>query len=220
MPEAVDGHEIDRSWLARARRRLFWVDPPSWFVWNWYVRLHGVQTGVALRVYGRPEIRRFPGSLITLGDRVMLNSSRRAYPLPMWAAVRLATFAPSASIRIGSRVGINGSALVARSKTIEIGDDTIIAGGCVILDSDWHHLYAANRWGKPGSAKDVVDAPVCIEENVWIGFGSVILKGVRIGKNSVIGARSVVTKDIPPDSIAGGVPARRIGAVPISPPPE
>ena len=52
--------------------------------------------------------------------------------------------------------------------------------------------------------------PVVIESNVWIGEGSAILPGVRIGKNSIVGANSVVTKDIPPNSVVGGVPARVI----------
>lgn len=208
---------IDRSLWARFRRRFFWYMPPWWKFWSLYVRLHGVKVGKRLEAYGRPDILRFPDSSIELGDDVMLNSSRRMYASLLCAPTKLATLQPGAQIRIGNRVGISGSAIAARSHTIEIGDDTIIASSCTIFDSDWHHSYAEARWRVPGSELDILDADVHIHRNVWIGFGSIILKGVTIGENSIIGAGSVVTKDIPANRIAAGCPAKPIGIVPENP---
>ena len=67
-------------------------------------------------------------------------------------------------------------------------------------DSDWH----------PGDPRSGDPRPIVIEDNVWLGAGSTVMKGVTIGRNSVIGAGSVVTKDIPADVIAAGNPCRII----------
>ena len=79
-------------------------------------------------------------------------------------------------------------------------------------------LIAANHGLAPGQSYrlqplDARKTGIHIEANVWIGCNSVVLPGVRIGRNSVVGAGSVVTKDIPPDEIWGGVPARFIRSV-------
>jgi acetyltransferase-like isoleucine patch superfamily enzyme len=93
------------------------------------------------------------------------------------------------------------------AESITIGKDVLIAGRVYITDHD-HEFDNADippRYGRKLYAK-----PVVIEDGVWIGEGAVILKGVRVGERAVIGANAVVTKDIPPFSIAGGVPARVI----------
>jgi len=82
---------------------------------------------------------------------------------------------------------------------IEIGDSGMPAGSVYITDSDGHALY---HRGSPGRA-----LPVRIDNNVWIGDRAMVLKGVSIGENSIIGAGSVVTQDVPPDCIAAGNPA-------------
>ena len=81
----------------------------------------------------------------------------------------------------------------------------MLAGRAYITDSDWHGLF--NRMS-PGHAR-----PVRIHNNVWIGDSAIVLKGVSIGENSIIGAGSVVTKNIPPDSIAAGNPAAVIATL-------
>jgi acetyltransferase-like isoleucine patch superfamily enzyme len=71
-----------------------------------------------------------------------------------------------------------------------------------MMDNDYHQVEDRT---KPGTS-----APIILEKNVWLGVRVVVLKGVRIGENSVIGANSVVSRDIPPNCLAGGVPARII----------
>jgi len=84
---------------------------------------------------------------------------------------------------------------------IRIGDNTMLAAGVYVTDADWHDIYDRTR--SIGTTR-----PVVLEENVWVGDGSTVCKGVTIGRNSVIGAGSVVVNDIPPDVIAAGNPAR------------
>lgn len=103
-----------------------------------------------------------------------------------------------ATLRIGSGY-INLCASIDVFSEVSIGHGCAIAKGVTIRDSDNHSID-----NKP------ISAPICIEDCVWIGTNSIILKGVTIGKGSVIAAGSVVTTDVPPGVLAGGVPAHVI----------
>lgn len=107
-------------------------------------------------------------------------------------------------IVIGDNVGISGSTITASTK-ISIGNNVRIGSGCLITDTDSHQLYWEDRLLNRGS---IGEAPITIEDNVFIGARSIILKGVTIGFGSVIGAGSVVSKDIPANCIAAGNPAK------------
>ena len=79
----------------------------------------------------------------------------------------------------------------------------MLANGAYVTDSDWHTIYDR-------MVRNETPAPVHIGNNVWLGDGSCVLKGVTIGDNSVIGARAVVTKDVPSGVVAAGNPCRGI----------
>lgn len=96
---------------------------------------------------------------------------------------------------------INHNINIACFEKIEIGDNVAISENVVIRDSDNHSI---------GNNSKRVSSPILIEDNVWIGTNVVILKGVRIGKGSVVAAGAVVTKDIPSNVLVGGVPAKII----------
>jgi len=112
---------------------------------------------------------------------------------------------PTASLIIGNHVGMSGCS-VAVSERIEIGNYVLIGSGCLITDSDAHPIDPAQRRSN-GSCKT---RPIIIEDDVFIGARSIILKGVRIGHGSVIGAGSVVSSNIPSMVIAAGNPAQVI----------
>jgi len=110
-----------------------------------------------------------------------------------------------AAIIVGDGVALNGTSITSRRR-IEIGCGTMIAANVVIVDSDFHqHWPPEGRFYGLGVEND---RPVVIGCNVWIGMGSLILKGSTIRDNSIIAAGSVVTGAIPPNVMAAGAPAR------------
>jgi acetyltransferase-like isoleucine patch superfamily enzyme len=107
------------------------------------------------------------------------------------------------SISIGDYCLVSPGVRISSEKSIRIGNNAMLAANVYISDSDWHGIY--NRIRPFRCAK-----PVVIADNVWLGERVIVNKGVTIGENSVVGAGSVVTRDIPPNSVAAGNPARVI----------
>lgn len=94
------------------------------------------------------------------------------------------------------------------SVRVEIGNYVLVASRVLITDSD----HVVSPFGEHTTLSNrLISQPVVIEDECWIGQNAVITKGVRIGHHSVIGANSVVTRDVPPMTIVGGVPARKLG---------
>jgi maltose O-acetyltransferase len=120
-------------------------------------------------------------------------------------AVILQARPATASISIGARSNLSNNVCIIACKSVSIGKDCLIGDGVLIFDSDFHRTCPIKRRENPNN-----DAAVSIADNVWLGSRVVILKGVSIGTNSVIAAGSVVTRDIPVNSIAAGNLARVI----------
>lgn len=153
-----------------------------------------VLVGRRLRVSGRLDISG-PG-IVIFGDDCTAASSYLAPVTPY-------THSPQATIRFGNRVVLNGTRLGCMQR-IEVGDNCLLADAR-IMDSDFHALdgFARHRWQTSGVTK-----PVIIGPNVWICAGAMVLKGVTIGANSVVAAGSIVTRDVPPNVVVAGNPAR------------
>ena len=111
----------------------------------------------------------------------------------------VSTIARNAEIHIGDNCGFSGT-VIGAALSIKLGDNVRCGANTMITDSDWHSDDP--RIGK--------NAPVVIEDNVWLGYGVKVLKGVHIGENSVIGAGSIVTRDIPANVVAAGNPCKVI----------
>jgi len=109
-------------------------------------------------------------------------------------------------LRIGEHVFIGHNCAFAMAERISIGRHCLIGAGTRIQDNDGHPLDAESRRKRLPVRSDNVK-PVAIGNNVWIAPNCIILKGVNIGDNAVIGAGSVVTKNVPENSIAVGSPA-------------
>ncbi len=107
------------------------------------------------------------------------------------------------SIKIGDNVLVMNGVRISSASEVIIGDDCMLANFCYLTDADWHDVY--DRRSSPGKT-----APIILEKGVWIGDSAIICKGVRIGENSIVGAGSVVRKDIPPNTVVIGNPAQAV----------
>ncbi len=122
----------------------------------------------------------------------------------------------SSNIKIGDNCFIGNSAIDSALK-ITIGNNVLISSHCYITDHDSHSVHSSERsddvrkyWLGQKDWTVVKKDPITINNGAWIGYSSIILKGVTVGENSIVSAGSVVTKDVPPNTIVGGNPARVI----------
>ncbi|MGO4684089.1 acyltransferase [Hyphomicrobium sp. 2TAF46] len=162
---------------------------------RWYLR-NATSLGERVRVWGRPVIRNF-GSLI-IGQRASLVSG--AVP------IQLST-ERDGKLEIGARTFMNYGCSIVATKLVSIGPNCKIGMEVLMMDNDFHQIDPVERAVRPASA------PIVLEENVWLGARVIVLSGVTIGAGSVVAAGSVVTRDIPPRSVAAGQPARVIRSI-------
>lgn len=160
---------------------------------------------------GRPMIFRAPNSKIKIGDRTMIISKAAYTALGVRSPTILRTLRSGAQIEIGCDVGISG-AVICAATNVSIGDRCLLGSSVTIVDTDFHPLSShGRRYVRDWSM--IASAPVKVGDDVFIGAGAMILKGVKIGNGSVVGAGAVVTRDVPPNSIVAGNPANLIGSV-------
>lgn len=179
----------------------------------WF-KLIGVKYGAGMKVYDKVYV--LGKGNITIGDDFKFTSGGSINPICRNIRGTMFVPSPESQIEIGDRVGISSACLWAKER-ITIGNDVNIGGDCLIMDNDAHpHGFIERRRvykeGVKGDAYDKIipTSPIEIDDDVWIGARCQILKGVHIGARSIIAAGSVVTKDVPPDCIAGGNPCRII----------
>ncbi|MCA9996320.1 MAG: acyltransferase [Anaerolineales bacterium] len=133
-----------------------------------------------------------------------MRSGYATNPLAPNHPVVLSTRTPNARIQIGKDCGFTGATLVA-AESIVIGDRVLVGANSTIVDTDFHPLHPHERM------LDILNGqhkPIFIEDDVFIGMNCLILKGVRIGRGSVVGAGSVVVSDVPAGVIVAGNPAK------------
>lgn len=198
----IKGKEIRLDIGARAAKILH--DIKRGILHNYYTFIHriesrmlGVRLGKNVSFNGHIMLDRFKGSSIIIGDNCTFNSHSIFNPRGCRKCI-IHTGKDFARIVIGKNSGFSGVAIVAR-KEIVIGDNVIVGADSQIGDSDGHNDILGTQ-----------DASVFIGNNVFIGMHCMIMKGVKIGDNSIIAAGSIVTKDIPSNCIAGGVPCKVI----------
>ena len=110
----------------------------------------------------------------------------------------------SPKLTIGDNVYIGDFAAILCADSISIGDNTLIADNLLITDEN----HGTENNGVPYHAQPLHTKPVSIGKNVWIGANVVVLPGITVGDNAIIGAGAIVTRDIPPNAIAVGNPAK------------
>jgi len=160
----------------------------------------GVSLGDRCAFYGRTLFRRAPASSLVIGDRCIFRSAVWSNQVGVDRPCQLSTLLPGAHLLIGFNCGFSGTVLGA-AESIILGDRVVCGANVTITDTDWHGTRPEER--RDGAKS----APVEIGNDVWIGLNALVLKGVRIGRGSVIAAGSVVTRDVPEGVIAAGNPA-------------
>ena len=170
-----------------ARIETFWVDR--------FLRPHADAFG-ALPMVMKPWYVKLYGAHIRIGEQLhIIAASDRNVALTTW------NFDDAqGQISIGDYCLICPGVRIDSAHSIVVGNNCMLAAGAYLTDADWHDHYDRTRpIGK--------SAPVVLEDNVWIGEGAMVAKGVTIGKNSIVGARALVVRDVPPNTIVGGNPA-------------
>jgi acetyltransferase-like isoleucine patch superfamily enzyme len=164
-------------------------------------------------IFGLPPIFKVPGkSKIIIGDRVNLDSHPRKSHIPIAGRCKFVC-GVEGIIEVGANTILNGVGITSYKK-VSIGKNCLISSNTFITDTDLHPIDPELRqkvsMGYKADFSTVLKKEITIGDNVWIGWGVIILKGVSIGDNSIIAAGSVVTNSIPSNVIAAGNPAKII----------
>ena len=173
-------------------------------------RMLGVSLGKGSSIVNRVYLYVGNSAHVSIGDGFAVNSGDNINAL--CSNIRCSIkVGDNATLTIGNMSGMSGGCIWA-TDSITIGNYVNIGANCTIMDgdihnTDWKLRHIDRRSESPIPYKH---RPIAIEDDVWIGANSIILKGVTIGARSIIGAGSVVTKDIPADCIAAGNPCRVI----------
>jgi acetyltransferase-like isoleucine patch superfamily enzyme len=184
---------------------------------TWPLRLAELlETEVTKHSCAADETARFlPGSsIVNRGTREQIRVGAHSH-----IRGQLLTFGPGAPLSIGSYCYVGDNSRIWCAVGVTIGDRVLIAHNVNIHDNNAHPLSASARHlqaleifaGREDPMTDVRMSPIVIEDDVWIGFNSTILKGVTIGRGAIIGAETVITKNVPPYAIVIGTPQRQSG---------
>lgn len=173
-----------------------------------YLRSRGVETELGyVTLVGKPAIERAPGARIIMGKGVTLVSESTANTAGINHPVIISAEGPGSVIKIGDGVGMSGTSVVTCSE-IEIGEQTMIGANCNIYGTDFHCLKAEDRLHQSQGTASAPTAPIRIGKRCWLASNVTVLKGVTIGDEAVVGAMSLVTKDVPNRTVVAGVPAK------------
>ncbi len=171
---------------------------PAWFRSSLGARIwlrQCDQVGANTRTFWRPIVQN--RGRIVLGAHVRINSN--------WAPVELAS-GPNGVIDIGDGVYLNYGSMISAHQHVRIGANAMIGNYCIVADTETPGIQ------DPPGGPSIEPRPVEIGEGAWLAARVTVLPGARIGARAVIAAGSVVAGDIPPGSIAGGIPARVLRA--------
>lgn len=161
-----------------------------------------IEFGHKCMFYGHTRFKRALGSKMTIGNNCRFRSAMWSNQIGLNRPCMVSTVKKGAQINIGNDCGMSGT-VIAAADQITIGNGVLCGANVTITDTDWHSVGIDKS--KSGNC-----APINIEDNVWLGLNVIVFKGVTIGRNSIIGAGSIVTKSIPAGVLAVGQPAKVI----------
>lgn len=172
-----------------------------------------IQSGNNLKILGHLPIFKVPqNGRIFIGNNVVLNSDFKNSNTSLTTKVKFIT-GINGKITIGNNCDLNGTCFVSYDE-IEIGNYCQFASSSIISDTDFHPIKPEQRLAQMNGEKipfdEVKKSKIKSGNNIWVGWGTIILKGVTIGDNSIIAAGTFVTKDVPANVIVAGNPAKII----------
>lgn len=180
-----------------ARESIGWATRFIWYEPLFRSQCERIGSGFSMEqlpyLLGRGELR--IGNDVRLSGKPSIQFSSRYVSRPR--------------LQIGDGCFVGHNVAITIGDSVEIGNHCLIAGGVRISDFDGHPMDAMKRRDDLPADRDQVQ-PVMLGNDVWIGHSAVILKGVRIGDRAIVGARAVVTRDVPADATVVGNPARVI----------
>lgn len=180
----------------------------NYFTYLYCKKIAGIQVDSSAKFWGMPIVKRVDGSKIILGANTSFVSDKKVNVAGINQPCILATICKGSEIIIGENSGFSGATLVAAVK-VEIGSYCNFGANVKLYDTDFHLIDAFERRRQRKSC-EAKSRPVKVGNDVWIGTNAIILKGVTIGDGSIIGAGSVVTKDVPANCLFAGNPGRFI----------
>jgi acetyltransferase-like isoleucine patch superfamily enzyme len=170
------------------------------------LKISKATVGHDCKIYGIPRITvSRMDAVLKIGNHFRMNSGRLFNEIGRYQPCVLVV-GPRAVLKIGDNVGVSSVAIICQLEIV-IGNNVRIGGNTVIYDSDFHSIDHVKRTSQPEDLSDAKKARVEIQDNVFIGAHATILKGVVIGRNSIVGACSVVVKSIPENEVWAGNPA-------------
>ncbi len=160
----------------------------------------------SIKILGVPIVSIPKGLKVACGKNILFISDSYFSEPGVNHPVMIRLLSDEAKLTIGNDVGISGGGICVKSEVI-IGNGVMLGANAFVTDTDFHPIKSENR---RYNYENISSKKVVIEDNVFIGMNSLILKGVTIGKNSVIAAGSIVSRDVPANQIWGGSPAKFI----------
>jgi len=194
---------IKKSLFIYARRVLFPWHKKGSFLRTW---LSQTSVNIDSSVQFRVPVKIDGGGRVDIAEGVILGYELA--PVVGSGMIALQPRTSEAVIEIGKNTATSNNVSMVCCQKITIGSNCRIGDMVSIVDADFHEINPSTRGNSAG-----VIAPVLIADNVWLGSRVMVLKGVSIGENSVIAAGAVVVKNIPPNVIAAGVPAKVIRSI-------
>jgi acetyltransferase-like isoleucine patch superfamily enzyme len=181
-----------------------------------FMRRHGMLTPRSLRVLVRLAVRRWltpTGRRLVLdgvafiGPKVVLQIGRRGrVELGRWSWIGHGSKirCHEGVVSIGAKTVLGQECTISAYQHVSIGRECVIADRVMLIDFD----HGAAEVERPIRVQGIYKQDVRVGHNVWIGYGACILRGVTVGDNAIIGTNAVVTRDVPPNAVVAGVPAR------------
>ncbi|PKO15136.1 MAG: acyltransferase [Chloroflexi bacterium HGW-Chloroflexi-10] len=187
--------------------KVFFADSTYSYLVRLWLMVLGATIGKKFRANGSISLIVHPTARIKIGTNVRINSGHLRNMVGGFRRTGIHV-GKNARLEIGNNVGISNSTIVCMS-SIVLENDVYIGGDCAIYDTDFHPIDPLER---KNNRVDMVNMrPIKFKSGVFLGAHSIVLKGVTIGENSVIGAGSVVSRNIPDNEIWAGNPIKKIG---------